>query len=106
MEEYAPQAAWRHGNRNVAKICHSAGPVQAAGMRETYPPPAFCKKSLQAVENKRSEREKQGQERKRVCKSMRARDLRCVSGREKRRAANTRSVEEEEGNEGGHWPEN
>ena len=35
-----------------------------------HTPPVFCEKSLQAIENKRSERGKERKERKRVRKSM------------------------------------
>src|SRR5882762_5565985 len=38
-------------------------------------PPVFCTKSPQAIENKRGERRKEGEERKRVRKSVRTQDL-------------------------------
>ena len=45
-------------------------------MSQRYPtPPVFCKKSPQAIENKRGERRKEGKERKRVRKSVRTQDL-------------------------------
>lgn len=43
--------------------------------RRVSPPPAFCKKSLEAVENKRSEREKEVKERKRAGNSLRMQRL-------------------------------
>jgi hypothetical protein len=43
---------------------------------EVPPPPVFCKKSLQVIENKRREPKKEGQERKRVRNSMKRRELR------------------------------
>src|SRR6266481_1094152 len=47
-----------------------------AEMSQRYPiPPVFCKKSPQAIENKRGERRKERQERKRVRKGLRTRDL-------------------------------
>jgi hypothetical protein len=40
-----------------------------------YPPPAFCAKSAQVIENKRRAREKERKERKRVCKLLRSKEL-------------------------------
>jgi hypothetical protein len=40
-----------------------------------YPPPVFCKKSLEVVEKKHREHEKESQERKRICKMLEQRDL-------------------------------
>jgi len=67
-------------------------------MREAYPPPAFCKKSLQPVENKRSEREKKRKEQPRGGKLLRGKSLRQKhrnSAAERRAAVNTHWVEEE-----------
>jgi len=47
------------------------------------PPPAFCKKSLQTIENTGRGSQKEGQETSRVCKSMGAKELAGWKGRER-----------------------
>src|SRR5260370_13980255 len=55
---------------------HFCASVQRTRSRRGMPPRVFCKKSPQAVENKRSERGKERKERKRVRNGMIRRDLR------------------------------
>src|SRR5216683_3581239 len=50
--------------------------MQRTSSRRGMPPRVFCKKSPQAIENKRWEREKERKERKRVRNGMIRRDLR------------------------------
>src|SRR5712692_4553556 len=54
---------------------HFCASVQRTSSRRGMPPRVFCKKSPQAIENKRSERGKERKERRRVCKSVTRQDL-------------------------------
>ena len=69
-------AAWRSGAKKTGAKDNAEAQRARRFRRGTPHPPAFCKKRLQADENKGSEREKERKEKLRGGKSLRERNLR------------------------------
>ena len=55
----------------------SSTPVESPQTDRSTPPPVFCKKKLQAIENKGRESEKESQETVRGCKALMGRELKA-----------------------------